>query len=100
MYHRSMSHLNLSCICMCNKLDYVQNRLCACDVISRRIGESFSRKASGITGLCVCVCGYPGACACAYVHVVLPIHHATRMRHIVTSFVALSVSITFFDIIS
>ena len=34
-------------------------------------------------------CGYPGAWAfaCAYVHVALLIQHATRVRHIVTSFV-------------
>ena len=33
---------------------------------------------------------YPGAwaCACAYVHIALLIQHATRTRHIVTSFVA------------
>jgi hypothetical protein len=41
----------------------------------------------------VCAClrasGYPSAwaCACAYVHTALLIQHATRMRHIVTSFV-------------
>ena len=37
-----------------------------------------------------CTCGYPGAWAyaCAYVHVTLLIHDATRMRHIVTWFVA------------
>ena len=33
-------------------------------------------------------CGYPGACACAYVDVALLIQHTTRMRHIVASFVA------------
>ena len=35
-------------------------------------------------------CVYPSAwaCACAYVYVALLIKHATRMRHIVTSFVA------------
>ena len=40
--------------------------------------------------LCVRACGYPGAWAyiCAYGHVALLIQHATRMRHIVTSFVA------------
>ena len=39
---------------------------------------------------CVFACGYPGAwpCACAYVHIALLTQHATRMRHIVTSFVA------------
>jgi hypothetical protein len=48
-----------------------------------------------LIGLCVCACvlcacGYPHtwARACAYVHVALLIQHATRMRHIVTSFVA------------
>jgi hypothetical protein len=40
-------------------------------------------------GLCVRACGYTGvwACACAYVHIALLIQHATRMRHILTSFV-------------
>jgi hypothetical protein len=33
----------------------------------------------------ICTCAR--ACGCAYVHVVLLIQHATRMRHIVTSFV-------------
>jgi hypothetical protein len=35
-------------------------------------------------------CGYTGAwaCACEHVHIALLIQHATRMRHIVTSFVA------------
>jgi hypothetical protein len=34
--------------------------------------------------------GYAGtwACICAYVNIVLLIQHATRMRHIMTSFVA------------
>jgi hypothetical protein len=47
-------------------------------------------------GLCVhacafvCACGYPGAwaCVCEHVHGALLIQLATRMRHIVTSFVA------------
>ena len=42
--------------------------------------------------VCVCVCGAgsSGASTCAYawLHVVFLIQHATRMRHIVTSFVA------------
>jgi hypothetical protein len=39
---------------------------------------------------CVRACGYPSvwACACAYVNLALLIQHATRMRHIVTSFMA------------
>ena len=54
-------------------------------------------KAISITYWCVCAClcvrayiGYPGAwvCVCAYVHIALLIKHTTRMRHIVTSFVA------------
>jgi hypothetical protein len=56
-------------------------------------------KAISIT-YCVCVCtrsracgracGHPAAwaCPCAYVHVAVLIQHATRTRHIVTSFVA------------
>jgi hypothetical protein len=39
-------------------------------------------------------------CACAYVRIALLIQHATRMRHVVTSFVAPSISTPFFDIIS
>ena len=44
--------------------------------------------------VCACLlvraCGYPGtwACACAYVHIALLIQDATRVRHIVTYFVA------------
>ena len=38
------------------------------------------------------------ACACACVHVALLIQHATRMRHIVTSFVAPLVPPYFFEI--
>ena len=69
----------------------------------QRNNEALSRnhcccgKAINIRYLCVCVyayacvraCGYPGAWACAfaYVHIALLIQHATRMRHIVTSFV-------------
>jgi hypothetical protein len=44
--------------------------------------------------VCACVnaraCGFPGAwaCACVCVRVALLTQHATRMRHIVTSFLA------------
>jgi hypothetical protein len=50
---------------------------------------------------CVSACEYPGAwvCACAYVHIALLIQHATRMRHIVTSFVA-SLSPLYFSTLS
>ena len=65
----------------------------------RQFRESLLRwKTKRITYLSVCMlaracvraCGYPGAwaCACAYVHVALLIQHATRMRHVVTTFVA------------
>jgi hypothetical protein len=39
---------------------------------------------------CVRACGYPDVwtSACAYVHIALPMQHATRMSHIVMSFVA------------
>ena len=39
---------------------------------------------------CVRACGYSEAwaCKCTYVYIALIIQHATRMRHIVTSFVA------------
>ena len=50
-------------------------------------GKAISRLL--LIGLCARACGQPGAwaCACAYVHVALLIQYATRMRHIVTSFV-------------
>jgi hypothetical protein len=53
-------------------------------------------------GVCVRACGYPDAwtCACAYVHITLLIQHATRMRHVVTSFMARLVFTVFFDVIS
>jgi hypothetical protein len=45
-----------------------------------------------LIGLCACVraCWYTGAWAraCAYVHIALLIQHVTRMRHVMTSFVA------------
>ena len=62
--------------------------------------NSCPRKTVSIIYLCVCVCARARArelscvcqrswaCACACVHVALLIQHATRIRHIVTSFVA------------
>jgi hypothetical protein len=70
----------------------------SCNVTLRRVRESLTLWKSNKYCLFVCVracscvraCGYPDAWAyvCAYVHVALLIQHATRMRHIVTSFVA------------
>jgi hypothetical protein len=50
---------------------------------------------------CVRACGYPDAwaCACAYVRIALLIQHATRMRHVVTSFVAAR-SVPYFSTLS
>jgi hypothetical protein len=41
--------------------------------------------------VCVCACVLPGACAyaCVCVHIAFLLQHVTRMRHVVTSFVAL-----------
>jgi hypothetical protein len=47
-----------------------------------------SGKAINSTCLCVRACVSPGAWACAYVHVVLLIQHATPICHIVAYFVA------------
>ena len=62
----------------------------------RRVRELLLPSKSSITYWSVCAracvraCDYPGAWACAfsYVHIALLMQHATRMRHIVTSFVA------------
>ena len=60
----------------------------------RRFRESLLPWKSNKYYILVCVraleCVFSGewACACACVHVALLIQHATRMRHIVTSFVA------------
>ena len=51
-------------------------------------------KSTNITFVCVCAlvraCGCPGAWerACVFVRLALLIQHETRMRHIVTSFMA------------
>jgi hypothetical protein len=74
---------------------YQQDRQCTYNVTLRRIQEITVAVEKHI-GLCVhaCrsvrACGYADAwaCACAYVHVALLMQHATRMRPIVTSFVA------------
>ena len=56
---------------------------CSYNVTLRRVCESFLPwKIKYYIFLCV------RACACQYVHVVLLIQHATRMRHIVTPFLA------------
>jgi hypothetical protein len=45
---------------------------------------------SSLRGFKTCACVCPGACSCTCVcvHIALLIQHATRMHHIVTSFVA------------
>jgi hypothetical protein len=68
----------------------LQDRQCTYDVTLRRIRESLLPWKCNLS-VCVCacvltyVCGCPAALAC--VRVALLIKHATRMRHIVTSFV-------------
>jgi hypothetical protein len=56
-------------------------------------GKAISVTYWSVCTCCVCVraCWYPGAwtCACTHVHLSLPIQHGTRMRHVVTSYVAL-----------
>jgi hypothetical protein len=66
-----------------------EDRQCTYNVILRRVHETIvtveKQKVLHI-GLRVHACAW--ACACAYVRISLLIQHATRMRHIVTSFVA------------
>ena len=81
------------------------------DVTLRRVRESLLPWKSNKYYLLVCVrmgartCVHMGtrgawACVCTYVHIALLIQHATRMRHIVTSLLAPSVSTKCFDVIS
>ena len=84
-----------------------QDGQCTYNVTLRRVRESLLPWKSNKYYMLVCwcmraracvrACGYRGAwtCACAYVHVVLLIQHATRMCHIVTSFVALRSALCF-----
>jgi hypothetical protein len=82
-----------------------QDRQCTYNATLRRVRESLLLGKSNTYYLLVCVCmhayGYPGTWAfvCAYAHVALLIHHATRMRHVVTSFVAL-LSLPHFSVLS
>jgi hypothetical protein len=74
------------------------DRQCTYDVTLRRVFQNhcYCGKAVSVTywSVCACfrvrACGYAGAWACAwsYVHIGVLIQHATRMRHVVTSFVA------------
>jgi hypothetical protein len=81
-----------------------QDRQSAFNVTLRRVNETVV----AVEKQCVKyirsvrACGYPGAwtCACAYVHIALLIQHETRMRNVVTSFVAPRSPLHFFDIIS
>ena len=73
----------------------VQDIQCAYNVTLRRVRESLLTWKSDKYYIFVCVRARPAylcpgrwACVCACVHVALLIQHATRMRHIVTSFVA------------
>ena len=69
---------------------------CTYNVTLKRVRESFlpwkSDKYCVFVCVCVrarlCVCPGRWACACACVHAALLIQHATRMRHIMKSFVA------------
>ena len=84
---------------------------CTYHVTMRRVCESLLKQTSNkhyifvcvcarsCVRVCVCACECPGSYASACVRVASLIQHATRMRHIVTSFVA-SGSTIFFDIIS
>jgi hypothetical protein len=63
-----------------------QDRQCTYNVTLRQVRESFLPWKSNKYYICVCV--RAGACACARVHVALRVPHATRTRHIVTSFLA------------
>jgi hypothetical protein len=67
-----------------------QDRQCTYNITLRRVRGTMVAVESNKQYKFVCVCGCPGAwaCACACVHVTLLIQHASRMRHIVTSFVA------------
>jgi hypothetical protein len=67
-----------------------QKGQCMYNVTLRRVRESLLPWKSNNYYLLVCVC----------VHVALLIQHATRMRHLVTSFVDPSFSTIFFEIIS
>jgi hypothetical protein len=93
----------LYCCSYCYVIWLKQDTQCTYHVTLRRVRESLLQWKSNITCVCVCVCVCarargPGtwACACAClcaraprrVHVALFILHATRMRRIVTSFVA------------
>ena len=69
-----------------------RERQCTYNVILRRVHESLLPWRSNKYYLLVCVCvracmWIPG-CVAVCMHVALLIQHATRMRHIVTSFVA------------
>jgi hypothetical protein len=63
----------------------IQDTQCSCNVTRRSFRESLLPWKSYKYFICVCPGAWAYACAC--VHVVLLIQHATLMRHIVTSFV-------------
>ena len=79
-----------------------QDRQCTCNVTPTRVRESLLPWKSNKCYIFVCVyvrararaflCPGAWACVCAYVPVALLIQYATRMRHIVTSFVTLLAS--------
>jgi hypothetical protein len=88
------------CLSFGRKVKHKQDRQCTYNVTLRRVHEPIVAVNSNkyyilvcvcmLTQACVRACGYTNAwaCACAYVHIALLIQHATRRRHIVTSFVA------------
>ena len=70
-----------------------KQRQCMYDVTLRRVyGTITAVEKQKVLNICLCVWvwvnGWPGAsaCACTCMRVALLIQHATRMRHIVTSF--------------
>jgi hypothetical protein len=66
-----------------------QEKQCMYNITLRSVHKSLLPwKATSITYWSVCACKYPGAWACAYMHLVLWIQQATCMCHIVMSFVA------------
>jgi hypothetical protein len=74
-----------------DQLQFKQDRLCVCSVTVRRVGDKMLQRKSNkyYIFLCIRTSGCTGAWvrACVCVCVALLIKHATRMRHVVTSYV-------------
>jgi hypothetical protein len=99
MYKTIQKHRTHKIESKSHKTNKKQDRQCTYNVMLRRVREVIvAVEKQYYTLVCVCMLGracvrafgYTGAwaCACAYVHIELLIQHGTRMRHIVTSFVA------------